>query len=405
MMAAVGNMATAHRVGATRACAWDRAVSHVRACARPAAAFGRHARPLVLCQARPSKPQKVGSAPSPGSSATKRVNQASAVADPRQARSIDEGDPYVGPRDRAEEPRAEALAEPRRKIKRLTRGEREKMGETYEWTAWVSTCGVVSIAITATYLRLLREVSDTGAFPWSELFAQLALIAGAAVGMEFYARYAHKYLWHDSLWSMPMKSRKEWNRPIWLLHESHHLPREGAFEANDIFAIANGVPAFALCAYGFLTPGLFGGLCFGAGLGITLFGIAYMYVHDGLVHKRFPTGPLGKLPFLRKIAAGHTIHHTEAFDGVPWGLFLGIQELEQVPGGLAELEAVMEAADRKSAREEEEARARAAACEAGDQEACEEFGFSIISPGEHIPSQAVGGPACKLPEDALEQSR
>ena len=61
------------------------------------------------------------------------------------------------------------------------------MGETYEWTAWVSTCGVVSIAITATYLRLLREVSDTGAFPWSELVAQLALIAGAAVGMEFYA--------------------------------------------------------------------------------------------------------------------------------------------------------------------------------------------------------------------------
>ena len=46
--------------------------------------------------------------------------------------------------------------------------------------------------------------------------------------------------------------------------------------------------------------------------------------------------------------------------------------------------------------------ARAAACEAGDEEACEE-GFSIISPGEHIPSQAVA-PACKLPEDALEQT-
>ncbi len=55
-----------------------------------------------------------------------------------------------------------------------------------------------------------------------------------------------------------MKNRKEWNRPVWLLHESHHLPREGAFEANDIFAIANGVPAFALCAFGFLTPGVFG---------------------------------------------------------------------------------------------------------------------------------------------------
>ena len=329
--------------------------------------------------------------------------------DPRQARSIDEGDPYVGPRNRAAEPRAEDIAEPTRKPKRLTKGEREEIGEKYEWSAWVSTCGVISIAITATYFRLLREVSDGGAFPSSELFAQLALIAGAAVGMEFYARYAHKYLWHDSLWSMSMKDRKEWNRPIWLLHESHHLPREGAFEANDIFAIANGVPAFALCAYGFLTPGVFGGLCFGAGLGITLFGIAYMYVHDGLVHKRFPTGPLGKLPLLRKIAAGHTIHHTEAFDGVPWGLFLGIQELEQVPGGIAELEAVMEASDRKMRREEEEEAARVAACEGGDVEACEEVGFAtILQPGEHIPSQAVA-PACKLPEDALgtavEQSR
>jgi beta-carotene 3-hydroxylase len=62
--------------------------------------------------------------------------------------------------------------------------------------------------------------------PWDELFAQLALVAGAAIGMEYYARYAHKFLWHDKWWSMPLRMRKEWNRPIWLLHESHHLPRE-----------------------------------------------------------------------------------------------------------------------------------------------------------------------------------
>lgn len=45
---------------------------------------------------------------------------------------------------------------------------------------------------------------------------------------------------------------------------------------NDIFAVMNGVPAFSLCLYGFLTPGVGGGLCFGAGLGITLFGIMYV---------------------------------------------------------------------------------------------------------------------------------
>lgn len=270
---------------------------------------------------------------------------------------------------------------PRRKAR--TRAEREASAESYEWSAWASSCGVTSIAITATYFRILREVDvNGGVFPVAELVAQLALIAGAAVGMEFYARYAHKHLWHGSWWSMSSKYRREWNKPIWLLHESHHLPREGAFEANDVFALVNGVPAFALCAYGFFTPGVFGGLCFGAGLGITLYGIAYMYVHDGLVHKRFPTGPLGKLPLMRKIAAGHTIHHTEAFEGVPWGLFLGIQELEAVPGGIAELDKVVAAAERKDARDEQERLARET--------------VGLVTQGEHIPSMKEA-PQCKLP--------
>ena len=269
--------------------------------------------------------------------------------------------------------------------KARTKAEREASAASYEWSAWASSCGVISVAITATYFRILREVDvNGGVFPVAELVAQLALIAGAAVGMEFYARYAHKHLWHGSWWTMSNKYRQEWNRPIWLLHESHHLPREGAFEANDVFALMNGVPAFALCAFGFFTPGVFGGLCFGAGLGITLFGIAYMYVHDGLVHKRFPTGPLGKLPVMRRIAAGHTIHHTEAFEGVPWGLFLCIQELAAVPGGLEELEKVVIAAERKEKRDELELARRAS--------------VGLVTEGAHIPSMKEA-PQCKLPED------
>lgn len=56
-------------------------------------------------------------------------------------------------------------------------------------------------------------------------------------------------------------------------------------QANDVYAVVNALPAISLCLYGFLTPTMTGSLCFGAGLGITLFGIAYMFVHDGLVHK------------------------------------------------------------------------------------------------------------------------
>jgi beta-carotene 3-hydroxylase len=93
------------------------------------------------------------------------------------------------------------------------------------------------------------------------------------------------------------------------------------------------VPAMALCLYGFLTPSLLGGLAFGLGSGITLFGMSYMFVHDGLVHRRFPVGPIADVPALQRIAAAHKLHHAEKYGGVPFGLFLGPQELEAIGAG------------------------------------------------------------------------
>ncbi|EXC66926.1 hypothetical protein L484_000137 [Morus notabilis] len=118
---------------------------------------------------------------------------------------------------------------------------------------------------------------------------------------------------------------------------SHHRPRDGPFELNDVFAIMNAVPAIALMSYGFFNPDLLAGLCFGAGLGITMFGMAYMFVHDGLVHRRFPVGPIANVPYLRKVAAAHQLHHSDKFQGVPYGLFLGPKEVEVV-GGMEELD-------------------------------------------------------------------
>lgn len=46
--------------------------------------------------------------------------------------------------------------------------------------------------------------------------------------------------------------------------QSHHKPREGPFELNDVFAIVNAVPAIGLLSYGFFNKGLVPGLCFGA---------------------------------------------------------------------------------------------------------------------------------------------
>ncbi|XP_024011971.1 beta-carotene 3-hydroxylase 2, chloroplastic [Eutrema salsugineum] len=213
-------------------------------------------------------------------------------------------------------------------LRLLQKAERKKSERfTYLIAAIMSSFGITSMAIMAVYYRFSWQMKfcfdlKGSEVSVSEMFGTFALSVGAAVGMEFWARWAHRALWHASLWNM---------------HESHHKPREGAFELNDVFAIINAVPAISLLNYGFFNKGLVPGLCFGAGLGITVFGIAYMFVHDGLVHKRFPVGPIANVPYLRKVAAAHQLHHTDKFKGIPYGLFLGPKEVEEV-GGKEELE-------------------------------------------------------------------
>ncbi|KAG2681068.1 hypothetical protein I3760_11G127700 [Carya illinoinensis] len=206
---------------------------------------------------------------------------------------------------------------------RVTERLARKRFERYMYlvAAIMSSLGVTSTAAVANFYKLSWQM-EGGEFPLFEMLGTFALSVGAAVGMEFWARWAHRALWHASLWNM---------------HESHHRARDGTFELNDVFAITNAVPAIALLFYGLSDKGLIPGLCFGAGLGITVFGMAYMFVHDGLVHRRFPVGPIANVPYLRRVAAAHHLHHSDRFRGVPYGLFLGPKELEEV-GGMEELE-------------------------------------------------------------------
>ncbi|XP_015571724.1 beta-carotene 3-hydroxylase, chloroplastic isoform X3 [Ricinus communis] len=147
---------------------------------------------------------------------------------------------------------------------------------TYLVAAILSSTGITSIAAMSVYYRFSWQM-EGGEFPALEMFGTFALSVGAAVGMEFWARWAHRALWHASLWKM---------------HE---------------------------------------------GLGITVFGMAYMFVHDGLVHRRFSVGPIANVPYLRRVAAAHQLHHSDKFGGVPYGLFLGPKELEEKEGGLEAL--------------------------------------------------------------------
>ncbi len=122
------------------------------------------------------------------------------------------------------------------------------------------------------------------------MFTALLLFLLAFFGMELVAILTHKYVMHGMLW-------------CW--HESHHRPRSGAFEKNDLFAVIFSLPAIALIYLG--TSGQ--PLLLPIGLGITAYGCAYFFMHDVLVHGRAGIRIRPKRGYLKRVVQAHWIHH------------------------------------------------------------------------------------------------
>lgn len=122
------------------------------------------------------------------------------------------------------------------------------------------------------------------------LALDLILFAGAFLFMEGFAWFTHKYVMHGFMW-------------VW--HKSHHEPRPGLFELNDLFAVVFATPAIICIYLGVhgLPPLL------PIGLGITAYGAMYFMFHDGLVHKRFRVPMNGKSKFWKRAIQAHRIHH------------------------------------------------------------------------------------------------
>lgn len=130
----------------------------------------------------------------------------------------------------------------------------------------------------------------------------------AAVAMEGWAAFLHRFVWHGLLWRV---------------HVSHHTPRHGRFEANDILSGLHAPIAIAFILYGCrATPSLAREIVFGVGIGMTLFGLSYAIVHDGMAHKRLPVRFLRRFSYLRAVALAHAIHHQGKHGQAPFGFFL-----------------------------------------------------------------------------------
>lgn len=84
------------------------------------------------------------------------------------------------------------------KKRRNRKGERK----VYLMAAVASSVGFITLSAGAVYYRFYWQLQGSGEVPYSEMTGTFSLAIGAAVGMEYWARWAHKALWHDSLWNM-----------------------------------------------------------------------------------------------------------------------------------------------------------------------------------------------------------
>jgi beta-carotene 3-hydroxylase len=122
----------------------------------------------------------------------------------------------------------------------------------------------------------------------------------AFIGMEFVAYLAHRYVYHKLLW---------------IFHKSHHTPRSGPFEWNDVFPVFFAMVTI-LTIWFATRPPVEVDLLAGA-LGVTLYGMVYTFIHDVYAHRRIP-GLVFKNAYLQRLKKAHMVHH--ATGGEPYGL-------------------------------------------------------------------------------------
>jgi beta-carotene 3-hydroxylase len=119
------------------------------------------------------------------------------------------------------------------------------------------------------------------------------LIAIAAfLSMEGVAWFTHKYIMHGLFWN---------------LHRDHHLKEHKSFfERNDFFFMIFATPGIA-CLLAGTNNGSSVLLCIG--IGITLYGSCYFFVHDIFIHQRMKILRNSNNWYLKAIRRAHKMHH------------------------------------------------------------------------------------------------
>ena len=120
----------------------------------------------------------------------------------------------------------------------------------------------------------------------------ILLFLATVIAMEGVAYAAHRWVMHG---------------PGWFLHESHHRPRTGNWELNDLYAVIFAVPSITLIFGGVNLDWGSGAIWVGAG--IAAYGAIYFGFHDVIVHKRLNHRYVARSAYMKRIVQAHRLHH------------------------------------------------------------------------------------------------
>ena len=110
--------------------------------------------------------------------------------------------------------------------------------------------------------------------------------------MEGFAYAMHRWVMHG---------------PGWFLHASHHRPRTGNWEWNDLYFVIFALPSILLLAGGVRWG--WGSWAAAVGAGIAAYGAIYLGFHDIIVHQRIKHRYVARSRYMKRIVQAHRLHH------------------------------------------------------------------------------------------------
>lgn len=125
-----------------------------------------------------------------------------------------------------------------------------------------------------------------------EIIINVVIVVAVFILMEGVAWFTHKYIMHGFMWT-------------W--HHSHHVPRKGRFERNDLFAVVFSLPSIGLFYYSTYYMESF--YLTSVAIGILAYGLFYFLFHDVLVHQRIKFRAKVKSKYLKRLVNAHYAHH------------------------------------------------------------------------------------------------